>query len=43
MATTHGQFYSGATIPRGTGLGEGWRAFLDGTGREGEGGKECSK
>lgn len=35
MATTHGQFYPGATIPRGTGLGEGRRAFLDGTGREG--------
>lgn len=37
MATTHGQFYPGATIPRGTGLGEGWRAFLDGTGRGGGG------
>lgn len=33
MAATHGQFYPGATIPGGTGLGEGWRAFLDGTGR----------
>lgn len=45
MAATHGQFYPGATIPGGTGLGEGWRAFLDGTGRVvgGVGRKECSK
>lgn len=43
MAITHGQFYPGAAIPRGTGLAGGMGgAFLGGAGREG-GGKECSK